>query len=261
MHSEIAAMDGCTANCGDHSLVISCEHGGNRIPGSYRDLFKDNQILLGSHRGFDPGALIMAKDLAAAFTAPLMASTVSRLLVDLNRSVGHPHLHYEAIRKQPSEVKDSILKQYYQPYRTQAEHLVRQAIADHGDVIHISSHSFTPELDSKVRNADIGLLYDPARPDEVALCKQWQLALKAYAPELCVRRNYPYEGKGDGLTSWFRQRLAPDIYIGIELEINQKHIVKAARHWIALRQVIVKSLGLALSNLGEDFPHRRNLPQ
>jgi predicted N-formylglutamate amidohydrolase len=261
MHSEITAMDGCTANCGDYSLVITCEHGSNRIPGCYTDLFKANQVLLSSHRGFDPGALSMAKDLAAAFAAPLVFSTVSRLLVDLNRSVGHPHFHGEAIRKQTSGLRDIILKQYYQPYRTEAEHLVRQSIVEHGNVIHLSSHSFTPELDGKVRNADIGLLYDPARPYEVALCEQWKLALKALAPELNVRRNYPYQGKGDGLTNWFRQRLPPDAYMGIELEINQKHFFKAGRHWPTLRKVIVKSLLMALSKLGQDFPLRRNPPQ
>jgi predicted N-formylglutamate amidohydrolase len=261
MHSEIAAMDGCTANCSNHSLVITCEHGGNRIPGRYHCLFKANQVLLDTHRGFDPGALSMAKELAAEFTAPLVASSVSRLLVDLNRSVGHPHFHCEAIRKQKSEVRDIILKHYYQPYRTKAEHLVRQAIANHGQVIHISSHSFTPELDSKVRNADIGLLYDPARPYEVALCEQWKLALKAYAPELSIRRNYPYQGKGDGLAAWFRKRLPPDTYVGIELEINQKHILKAGRHWATLRKVIVKSLHMALSKLGQDFPLNPSHPK
>jgi len=261
MHSDISAMDGCTANCSGHSLVITCEHGGNRIPGRYRDLFIANQALLHSHRGFDSGALSMAKDLAAAFAAPLVFSTVSRLLVDLNRSVGHPHLQHEVIRKQPTELRDTLLKLYYLPYRTQAEHLVRQAIADHGKVIHLSSHSFTPELNGKVRNADIGLLYDPARPNEVALCEHWKLALKNCAPELHVRRNYPYQGKGDGLTSWFRQRLPPDNYIGIELEVNQKHIFKAGQHWAALRYVIVKSLGLALSKLSQDFPIRQIHPQ
>jgi predicted N-formylglutamate amidohydrolase len=127
-------------------------------------------------------------------------------------------------------------------------------------VIHLSSHSFTPELNSKVRHADIGLLYDPARPYEVALCEQWKLAFKTCAPELSIRRNYPYQGKGDGLTNWFRQRLAPDEYLGIELEVNQKHILKAGRHWPALRKLIVKSLLMTLSNLGQDFPRRRNHP-
>jgi len=261
MHSEITGMDGCTATCNGHSLVITCEHGDNRIPGRYRDFFIANQALLDSHRGFDPGALSLAKDLAAPFAAPLIFSTVSRLLVDLNRSVGHPHLHHKVIRKQPTELRDSLLKHYYLPYRTQVEHLVRQTIADQGLVIHISVHSFTPELDGKVRHADIGLLYDPARPYEVALCEQWKLALKNCAPELHVRRNYPYQGKGDGLTSWFRQRLPPKTYMGIELEVNQKHIFKAGRHWPVLRKVIVKSLCMALSKLGHDFPFSPSHPQ
>lgn len=248
MCAEIATLDGRATDCGDYGLVITCEHGGNRIPSPYRDLFHAHQALLDSHRGFDPGALVMAKTLATAFAAPLVTSTVSRLLVDLNRSIGHPRLHYEAIRNLPAEVRQQILTHYYQPYRAQAEHLIRQAIADHGLVIHLSSHSFTPELGGKVRNADIGLLYDPGRPGEADLCERWQASLKACAPDLSVRRNYPYAGKGDGLTTRFRQQLPSDIYVGIELEINQKHIIRAGQHWVALRKVIVKSLCRALAN-------------
>src|SRR4029450_3525026 len=147
MLSETAAMDGRAADCGglaSAGLVITCEHGGNRIPAPYRDLFHTHQALLDSHRGYDPGALIMARALATAFAAPLVASTVSRLLVDLNRSVGHPRLHSEATRKAHAEGRQRIMKLSSQPYRPQAERLVRQAIADDGLVIHLSSHSFTP---------------------------------------------------------------------------------------------------------------------
>jgi len=247
IHLEAASNKRAT-DFGGHGLVITCEHGGNQIPTLYRDLFYAHQALLDSHRGFDPGALIMARALATAFVAPLVASTVSRLLVDLNRSVGHPRLHYEAIRDAPTELRQRILKHYYRPYRTQAEHWVSQAIADHGHVIHLSSHSFTPELDGKVRNADIGLLYDPARPGEVDLCERWKATLNVCAPNLKVRRNYPYAGKGDGLTAWFRRRLSPGAYVGIELEINQKHIFRAGRHWTELRKVIVESLCRALAS-------------
>jgi predicted N-formylglutamate amidohydrolase len=127
-------------------LVITYEHGGNRIPVLYRDLLHGQQRVLESHRGYDQGALVMARALAAAFAALLVASAVSGLLVDLNRSVGHPRLHSEATRKAPAEVRQGILKHHCQPYRAQAERLVRQAIADDGLVIHLSSHSFTPEL-------------------------------------------------------------------------------------------------------------------
>src|SRR5580658_1669534 len=91
-------------------IVITCEHGGNRIPVPYRDLFHGQKQKLESHRGYDPGALVMGRALAAAFAAPLVVSTVSRLLVDLNRSVGHPRLHCEAVRKSPAEVRQQILK-------------------------------------------------------------------------------------------------------------------------------------------------------
>ena len=216
--------------------VITCEHGGNRIPSPYSDLFTGHQALLDSHRGFDPGALSMAKALATAFAVPLVTATVSRLLVDLNRSIGHPRLYFEATLNEPPEVRQQIVKHYYQPYRARAEHLVRQAIVDHGQVIHLSSHSFTPELHGKVRDADIGLLYDPSRASEVDFCECWRAALKVCAPGLKVRRNYPYAGKGDGLTAWFRRRLPPSTYVGVELEINQTHIIGAGRHWIELRK-------------------------
>src|SRR4029450_271345 len=127
MLSETAAMDGRAADCGGLAgagLVITCEHGGNRIPAPYPDLLHAHQVLLESHRGHDPGALIMARALATAFAAPLVASTVSRLLVDLNRSVGHPRLHSEATRTAPAERARRLLEHYYQPYRGEGEGLV-----------------------------------------------------------------------------------------------------------------------------------------
>jgi len=229
-------------------LVISCEHGGNRIPAPYRNLFQAHQAVLDSHRGYDLGALAVARELATAFAAPLLTSTVSRLLVDLNRSVGHPRLHSDVTRKAPTQVRRRILEHYYEPYRAQAERLIMQAIADCNRVIHVSSHSFTPELNGKLRNADIGLLYDPARAGELDLCERWKGSLLACAPDLTVRRNYPYAGKGDGLTAWFRGRLPPVTYVGIELEVNQKHVARGGRHWAGIRTAIVESLCRVLAS-------------
>lgn len=240
--AQAANIGSCIISKG---LVITCEHGGNSIPIAYKELFQD-QGLLDSHRGFDPGALSMARALATAFAAPLVSATISRLLVDLNRSIGNPSLHDQAIHRLPAEKRQQILLQYYQPYRTHAEQAIRQAIAEYGQVIHLSSHSFTPLLDGKERRADIGLLYDPIRVGELKLCEHWQADLKAYQPALIVRRNYPYAGKGDGLTAWLRRQLPSDVYVGIELEINQKHIINAGQHWTNLRKLIIASLARVL---------------
>lgn len=224
------------------SYVITCEHGGNEIPAPYRPLFAEWGAVLESHRGWDPGALVMASELAGALRAPLVASTVSRLVIDLNRSLGHRQLFSAATSGAPPEIRAQIVAQYYRPYREQVEQLVREAVSRSECLIHISSHSFTPELDGQVRGADVGLLYDPARPGEAALAARWKHRLAAAAPELRVRRNYPYAGKADGLTSYLRRHFDPGSYVGIELEVNQRLVLGAAQRWAALRRVLIDSL-------------------
>ena len=231
----------------DH-VLITCEHGGNRIPARFGPLFAAHQASLSSHRGHDPGALAVARDLAKALSAPLFFSTTSRLLIDLNRSIGHPRLYSEATRCAPPDIRRAILERYYLPYRNQVEAHVADAVARGTRVIHLSSHSFTPVLDGIVRNADIGLLYDPSRAGELELCRRWQTRLEQQAPAVKVRRNYPYAGRSDGLTAYLRRRFAADAYVGIELEINHKHALSDGAPWRALRRLVVASLRQAMAD-------------
>jgi predicted N-formylglutamate amidohydrolase len=228
-------------------LLITCEHGGNRIPLRFRTLFAGFEALLQTHRGYDAGALALAEDLAKALAAPLFAATTSRLLIDLNRSIGHPRLYSEATREAPAKVRREILEKHYRPHRNKVEADIAAAIARGGRVIHIASHSFTPAVDGMVRNADIGLLYDPARRAEAELCRRWQARLRASAPELKVRRNYPYAGKSDGFTTYLRRRFPAKVYVGIELEINQKHVFNGRRQWRAFRGRVIEALRQAMT--------------
>jgi predicted N-formylglutamate amidohydrolase len=224
-------------------LLVTCEHGGNRVPKEYRRLFAGWESALASHRGYDPGALTLARDLARAFDAPLVASTVTRLLVELNRSPGHPQLHSEITRDLPPSDKARIAARYYEPYRREVEQRVAEATAARRRVIHISAHSFVPVLNGRTRNADIGLLYDPRRPAERALCARWSECLGARASRLRVRRNYPYRGYADGLTTHLRRRYGRQGYLGVEIEVNQKHVLAGQRQWRMLREAVVQSVG------------------
>lgn len=223
-------------------FVISCEHGGNRIPQQYRSFFKGYEFLLHSHRGYDRGALRMAKEMALALKAPLFVATTSRLLIDLNRSIGHPRLFSEATKHLSKAIKQEILARYYLPYRKQVEATITETIRAGNRVIHIASHSFTPVLDGTVRYADIGLLYDSVRAGERIFCHAWQSRLKAAASDLVIRRNYPYAGKADSLTVYLRRRFPAEAYWGIELEINQKFALKGGPHWQVLRHLIIDVL-------------------
>ena len=88
-------------------------------------------------------------------------------------------------------------------------------------VIHLGIHSFTPVLNGVEREADVGILYDPSRPAEAALAETLIKSIHEFYPQLSIRRNYPYLGKSDGLTTTLRQKFGT-AYVGLEIEINQK---------------------------------------
>src|SRR4051794_18522943 len=107
-------------------LLITCEHGGNAIPARYRPLFKPHRKLLESHRGYDPGALALARDFAEAYGAELVYSTTSRLLVELNRSPNHRQIFSEVTLGVAPAERERLLQQYYWPYRKRVEAQVRR---------------------------------------------------------------------------------------------------------------------------------------
>jgi hypothetical protein len=208
------------------TFIITCEHGGNRIPAPYRRLFRGQRALLDSHRGYDPGSLVMSKALASAFAAPLVASTVSRLLIDLNRSIGHPQLFSAVTRAAPAQTRAQIVEQHYRPYRMQVERLIWQAVAR-------------------------GASRDPHFVAQLYRGAGWQGARRRCGFALPPRSARggrglrPLEGnagKGDGLTSHLRVRFAHCDYVGIELEVNQGIVFAAGRRWMALRRMLIDSL-------------------
>jgi predicted N-formylglutamate amidohydrolase len=236
-------------NPGD-ALIITCEHGGHEVPADYAPLFADHEALLKTHRGWDPGALELAQQMARALDAPLFAATTTRLLIDLNRSIGHRQLHSEATRALARSTRSDIAARYYRPHRDAVEAEVARRIAAGQRVLHVASHSFTPELHGVVRQADVAWLYDPRRAGEGVLASRWLGALKQRRPELKLRRNYPYEGKGDGLTALLRKRHAPEQYVGIELEVNQRFVIEGGQAWTALRADITQALADVLAPAG-----------
>jgi predicted N-formylglutamate amidohydrolase len=206
---------------GQTHLLLTCEHGGNRIPRAYAALFRGAGGVLASHRGWDLGALQVARALSTRLRVPLLAITWSRLLVESNRAPTNPRIWSRFTAGLPREEKQRILERYWWPHRSQVEASVRAAIAAGGRVLHVAVHSFTPKLGSEVRNADVGLLYGSKRPREARVCRRWQAELRRIDPALRVRRNYPYRGEADGLPTWLRHRFPDRDYAGFELELNQ----------------------------------------
>jgi predicted N-formylglutamate amidohydrolase len=218
-------------------FLVTCEHGGNRVPIAYQDLFRKAGPALASHRGWDAGTVALARDLARdlggmgpdeSVTSPRIA-TVTRLLVDLNRSAHNPRVFSEWTRPLPLGERRLLLERYHTPHREAVASDVAALVSRGHHVIHLAVHSFTPVINGRMRQVDLALLYDPARLEERTLAATWVNVLRQRFPELRVGRNQPYRGASDGLTTWLRRRHGDRRYLGIEIEVSQGLLDAAGR--------------------------------
>jgi predicted N-formylglutamate amidohydrolase len=119
------------------------------------------------------------------------------------------------------ELRADLLRRYHRPHWRAVERRLARMRAK-GSVLHLGVHSFAPVLRGQVRTMDVGLLYDPGRAFERRAVGALRAALQRRAPQLVVRRNAPYRGVADGLTSALRKVHSDAAYAGIELEINNR---------------------------------------
>ncbi|MBK6265402.1 N-formylglutamate amidohydrolase [Marivirga sp. S37H4] len=201
--------------------LVSCEHGGNQIPTTYKADFMAHEEILQSHRGWDKGALLCALLISKRLNYPIYYNEVSRLLVECNRTLSHPDLFSFISKEYSDAIKETIINQYYLPYRNKLETFIKGNIEQGHQVVHLSIHSFTPILNGETRKTEIGILFDPARSVETMFALKWQKRILKKNDTWRVKLNYPYLGTDDGLTTYFRE-LFPENYAGLELEINQK---------------------------------------
>ena len=202
-------------------LMLTCEHASNKLPAAFKKAVPAE--VLKTHRAYDIGACSVFRKLVK-FAKPefYCEGKFSRLFVDLNRTITNKSAfseYYEQLDKATASKVKAQATAYWSEYRTVIEKFVKANAKK--EIIHLGIHSFTPELNGKVRNTDIGILYDPSRPKECELAQVIKAEIKRLHPEMKVRFNYPYKGTSDGLTTTLRKKIGPR-YAGLEIEINQK---------------------------------------
>ena len=229
--------------------MITCEHASNALPDFVLRTFRDCNMqealrrgeescdiwgipedVLVSHRGYDIGAYKafahLVKRLKPDFNC---AAQFTRLAVDMNRSSTSKNFFSEYTVHLPESTKACMIG-LWKKYREKIERFVSSKIPERMrnnvkevplKVIHLGIHSFTPVLNGVERDADVGILYDPSRPAEAKLAGILIQSIRMREPSLRIRKNYPYLGKSDGLTTTLRQKFGT-AYVGLEIEINQK---------------------------------------
>ena len=227
--------------------IISCEHASNRVPQQFAHLFQDKKEILSLHQAYDHGAATLSKRLAKSFKSSAYQGSITRLLIDLNRSPSNrKSLYSKYSKKLDINARELLLKKYYFPYREKVEGAVAGIIKNGQPVLHISVHSFTPAKNGKLRKADIGILYDPARKCEKDICAFLVKFLQIKMISLRVRKNYPYLGKTDGFTSFLRKQHPAYSYAGIEIEINQNLLIKNENKKMKIEDLLTEGIKIIL---------------
>ncbi|QDT05893.1 N-formylglutamate amidohydrolase [Rubripirellula lacrimiformis] len=225
-------------------LVISCEVGGDQVPAA---LLMDpavppscgilpilNQSLLiapvesspfaGSRLSrskSDRSALYIADRLASGLNAPLVKNPFSAQLIDVGRSLHHRELFGPLTRRWSADQRQILLDEVYFPHRERLRRAIAGVMLRHSFVIHLSVRTFASRSGTKVRRADVGLLYDPSNQDELDLCLDWIDEIYDETELLRVRRNYPRRGTHDSITKSMRAEFAGTPYLGIEVLANR----------------------------------------
>lgn len=180
--------------CGAGNAVVVCDHASNRVPRSLDGLGL-SAAELASHIAWDPGAVDVARRLAALLDAPSVASGYSRLVVDCNR----PLVSEESmpscsdgvvvpgnrwINAADREIRTAAL---LRPYHHAIAGVLDRRVAAGRPSLLLSIHSFAPVLNDRRRPWQIGFAY--GRDSRLAL-----LLLDAFARDgrVVVGHNQPY---------------------------------------------------------------------
>jgi predicted N-formylglutamate amidohydrolase len=180
---------------GASPFVIVCDHASNRLPARYGDLGLSHSERL-SHIAWDPGALAVARMLSDRLDAPLVQSTVSRLIIDCNRDLDAPDLIWtlsEATRIAANENLDGAERQYridhfHRPYHASIETLLEARRHAGQETVLICLHSFTPVYHGVARPWPIGSIHGA----DTRYTRAAYDALAAAEPGLNIGWNEPY---------------------------------------------------------------------
>lgn len=223
------------------AILLTCEHASPAIPQGLESVFESQRGVLQTHRGYDIGALEVFQTLCDQLQPQFsLAGCYTRLAIELNRSLHHPALFSELTRGLPLGEKQRLIEQIWAPFRTATQEAILRIHQETTlGVCHLSVHSFTQYWNGTCRPAEIGLLYDPARPAEKYLARQWARSINAERPAWRVRFNYPYRGTADGHTTTLRRRF-PERYVGVEVELQQEWLLNQGPQEVA--QVLSQTL-------------------
>jgi predicted N-formylglutamate amidohydrolase len=228
--------------------LFSCEHASNRVPHPLISTLSDQENILHTHWAYDIGTRLLVQELVNMGKSQAILARFSRLIVDANRHRNRDDLILPTVEGLPVSFNQHLdeadvalrLDSYYNPFHNGYKEMVATRKTNPKPFLLISVHSFTPVWKGRVRNMDIGILYDSF--DEIVLPLKEKLQKEGFF----VALNEPYSGRFGLMYSVEQQGRAFDVP-HIELEFNQAQICTPQRVKSVAKKVFRALEGIEIS--------------
>lgn len=151
---------------GAGNIVLVCDHASNRMPAPYDRLLGVSEADKRAHVAWDPGALGVSMELSRLLDAPLVASTISRLIIDCNRDETAPDL-IPAVSETTvvpgngnltPEDRQLRIDLAHRPFHSALDGLLSERLDRNQPTAVVSVHSFTANYKGVSRPWEIGLI-------------------------------------------------------------------------------------------------------
>jgi len=238
------AVEVVNAN-GAGELVLLCDHASNYFPPPYDHCLGVSEDDKSAHISWDPGALGVAKALSKLLDAPLIYTTVSRLVIDCNREEDREDLtpslseltEISGNRNLTEDERTFRLNLVHRPFHTAIEKVLNQRAERGQPSAVVSIHTYTPVYKGQQRPWEIGLISENDR----SLADPVLADLNARG-DLTVGDNEPY-APSDGVYYTIRRHGENRSLPCLMIEIRNDEVTTEAEEgrWADLLGPLLKS--------------------
>ena len=250
-------------------IVLACDHASNFVPAEYGTLGLDAGEFQ-RHIAWDPGALPVARHMASLLEAPLVASRISRLVIDCNRPADAPDLIPEISettvvpgnRGLDAGERARRIALAHQPFHAAIGELLDRRSRSGLESWLVSVHSFTPVYKGVARPWEIGIIHD----EDERLAGPFIDGLRAIAG-LTVGVNEPYSPADRVYYTLERHARARKIPCAmIEIRNDEVKDEKTQRKWAEMLAGIFAALepwtsGLEVPSLAANYGRKKVVQQ
>ncbi len=218
------------------AFLFSCENATCAVPEAYREIFYDDEDVLTSCLGWEPGSLNLGQAFAMRYRTPLVHGDVTRLLIDLEKD-GDERWSRFAL-KLPEATRLKIAERHEKPYRSLLKQRIGEDLRRHQAVLHVMVHTDSETEGRVTLETPVGGML----AEQIAAV--WRLRLNTDERDVRHFRNSDCLALGSALSLEF----PAGQYAQVRLKVSQSFFLEGRpMKWEAIKKLLLETLAQAVA--------------